>query len=121
MGLGRFVVFGFASGGTDPRSAFPKIPINLLLMRAQQLLGSITYGELVGRGELSKQAVTPEQMQDPIPMLLDMVADRRLKPFISRTYDLQDFMKAFDDLARRKAIGKVVVSVNAGSSRLARL
>ena len=36
---GRYVVFGFAAGGTDPKSAFPQFPINRLLMKGQQILG----------------------------------------------------------------------------------
>merc|ERR550525_431174 len=35
---GRHVVFGFASGGADPKSAFPSFPINLLLMKEQRIL-----------------------------------------------------------------------------------
>lgn len=110
--LGRFVVFGFASGGTEPRSAFPNIPANLLLMRAQQLLGSITYGELVERGEVPRESLTDDQLQDPTPGLLAMVQEGRLRPFVNRVYALEDFMEAFDDLAQRRAIGKVLVSAD---------
>ena len=30
---GRYVVFGFASGGVDPKSAFPQFPANIMLMK----------------------------------------------------------------------------------------
>merc|ERR1712224_1010947 len=94
---GRYVVFGFAAGGTDPKSAFPRFPINLLLMRGQQILGSMGSS----RGE-------------KIAEMFEMVREGRLRPAVtSRTYSLDDFQRAFDDLASRKAIGKVIVSPSA--------
>jgi len=115
--LGRFVVFGFAAGGTDPKSAFPNLPLNLLLMRGQQVLGSVAYGELLGRGErLPSSVVLPK---NPLSELLDWAKAGRLKPFVSKTYSLENFAQAFHDLANRRAIGKVIVLVSplGGASR----
>eukprot|EP00808_Paulinella_micropora_P027325 g56990.t1 len=36
---GRFVVVGFASGGTSPSKAIPKFPLNLALINERQILG----------------------------------------------------------------------------------
>lgn len=91
---GRFVVFGFAAGGTDPKSAFPSFPINLLLMRGQKILGSM------GRGG-------PEAMTE----MIHMVQQGRLKPAIDKVYKLPDFMQAFDSLSARRAVGKVVIQI----------
>ena len=97
---GRYVLFGFASGGTDPKSAFPDFPINLLLMRGQQLLGSMDSS----RGE-------------KVDEMFEMVKEGRLHPGSgaqgddSRLYTLDNFLEAFRAIATRKAIGKVVVNI----------
>lgn len=97
---GRYVLFGFASGGTDPKSAFPNFPINLLLMRGQQILGSMdsSRGEAVGT-------------------MFQMVKEGKLHPGSGRqgdgtpVYTLDNFLDAFRAIASRQAIGKVVVQV----------
>lgn len=97
---GRYVLFGFASGGTDPKSAFPNFPINLLLMKGQQLLGSMGS---------SRGAKIDEMFQ--------MVEDGVLRPGAGADtgsgsrYRLDDFLDAFGAIATRSAIGKVVVEV----------
>jgi len=97
---GRHVVFGFASGGTDPKQAFPSFPINLLLMKAQQIVGAM------GRA-------SAEQVQE----MFQLVQDGRLTPGVATAdgaasaYTLESFVEAFDDVANRRAIGKVIISV----------
>lgn len=96
---GRYVLFGFASGGTDPKSAFPNFPINLLLMRGQQLLGSMDSS----RGE-------------KIDEMFEMVKAGKLRPGAgaatgSTPYTLDNFLEAFGAIANRKAIGKVIVEI----------
>merc|ERR1740123_1320077 len=96
---GRYVVFGFASGGADPKSAFPSFPINLLLMKGQHLVGSMDTNR------------APEARQE----LFQMARDGRLKPGVATQqaeYSLDHFTQAFDDLANRKAVGKVIISVS---------
>jgi len=98
---GRYVLFGFASGGTDPKSAFPNFPINLLLMKGQQLLGSMDSS----RGE-------------KIDEMFQMVKEGRLRPGAGAVmgsapaYTLDHFLDAFGAIANRKAIGKVVVQID---------
>ena len=36
---GRFIVIGFASGGSNPKSGIPKIPLNLALLNERKILG----------------------------------------------------------------------------------
>eukprot|EP00924_Labyrinthula_sp_SR-Ha-C_P003804 maker-scaffold_3-augustus-gene-5.41-mRNA-1 protein AED:0.29 eAED:0.30 QI:0/0/0/1/0/0.5/2/0/687 len=36
---GRFLVLGFASGGGEPKSAIPKVPLNLALLNERKILG----------------------------------------------------------------------------------
>merc|ERR1712070_719104 len=116
--MGRYVIFGFASGGTDPKSAFPNLPLNLVLMRAQKVLGSITPQELLARGERLPKSVQPTNHW---PQLLQMVADGKLNPYVRKSYALDEFIEAFNDLAMRKAIGKVIVSPRTGTTLRSRL
>lgn len=104
---GRYVVFGFASGGTDPQSAFPTFPANLLLMKGQQLIGSMGSS----RGE-------------KIDEMFQMVQDGRLHPASSVTsgaskpYTVHEFERAFSDVATRKAIGKVIITIDSDAASL---
>jgi NADPH2:quinone reductase len=91
---GRYVVFGFAAGGTDPKSAFPNFPINMLLMKGQQVVGSMG----TSRGE-------------KVDEMFAMVKDGRLKPVTGTSYALQDFAQAFKDMSSRKVVGKVIIAV----------
>eukprot|EP00746_Dinoflagellata_sp_MGD_P019451 gnl/MRDRNA2_/MRDRNA2_145214_c0_seq1.p1 gnl/MRDRNA2_/MRDRNA2_145214_c0~~gnl/MRDRNA2_/MRDRNA2_145214_c0_seq1.p1 ORF type:complete len:348 (+),score=79.65 gnl/MRDRNA2_/MRDRNA2_145214_c0_seq1:113-1156(+) len=100
---GRYVVFGFASGGTDPKSAFPQFPINLLLMKGQQIIGSMGSSR--------------DQASD----MFKMVKDGRLKPVVGSKYSLNSFMQAFDDVANRKVTGKVIISTKTISSAQSKL
>lgn len=102
---GRHVVFGFAAGGTNPNSAFPNFPINLLLMRGQRIIGAM------GRGTPASDAAAMRDM-------LGMVESGRLRPVVSRTYPLRDFKQAFDDLSERRAVGKVVISIAGDGAKL---
>ena len=38
---GRLVVVGFASGGANPKSAIPKLPLNLALLNEREILGCL--------------------------------------------------------------------------------
>jgi NADPH2:quinone reductase len=98
---GRHIIFGFASGGTNPQSAFPSFPINLLLMKGQQIRGSMG-------------AAPPEKMQE----MLQMVEEGRLRPSVNKSYALTDFMSAFEDLASGKAVGKVILSTTPNQAKL---
>ena len=98
----RYVVFGFASGGTDPSAAFPTFPINLLLMKAQRLIGSMG----TSRGE-------------HIQEMFGMVRDGRLNPGVSGgDYTLETWRAGYGDVASRRAIGKIVIRVATDSARL---
>lgn len=105
---GRYVVFGFAAGGADPKSAFPRFPTNLLLMKGQQLIGSM--GSSGGKA---------------IDEMFQMVKDGRLNPIAggtretsgsARRYEIDNFQKAFSDIANRKAVGKVVIHVDCNAN-----
>lgn len=79
------------------------MPINLLLMKGQTLVGSMG----TSRG-------------DKIQQMFDMVQSGKLRPFVesSATYSLENFAQGFDDLANRRAVGKVIIYTNGPKSKL---
>lgn len=106
---GRYVVFGFAAGGTDPKSAFPKFPINLLLMKGQHLIGS-----MMNEKDIANYRAGGHFAKD----MFQMVKDGRLKPLQGSKYSLDNFMQAFDDVANRKVTGKVIITTGVAQSKL---
>eukprot|EP00747_Dinoflagellata_sp_TGD_P003654 gnl/TRDRNA2_/TRDRNA2_109445_c1_seq1.p1 gnl/TRDRNA2_/TRDRNA2_109445_c1~~gnl/TRDRNA2_/TRDRNA2_109445_c1_seq1.p1 ORF type:complete len:166 (-),score=45.88 gnl/TRDRNA2_/TRDRNA2_109445_c1_seq1:65-514(-) len=101
---GRFVVFGFASGGMNPQDAFPKFPTNLMLMKEQTIMGAIYAGHLTGK--------TAKDANSAMNTMLGWAVDGKLKPMVSKTYPMSDYSQAFKDLIARKTIGKVVIKCN---------
>ena len=103
---GRYVVFGFAAGGTDPASAFPSFPVNLLLVKGQTIIGSMGSS----RGALRDE-------------MFEMVRTGRLQPGKGAAAasaaggtgvgvaGLAGFEAAFREVAERRAVGKVVITV----------
>ena len=78
----------------------------------------IVLVEQLARGDPLPSSVKPS---DPMPELLQLVESGKLKPVVPRSYSLKDFMQAFDSLAKRRAIGKVIVSSGAEPVPSARL
>ncbi|MGB0410494.1 MAG: zinc-binding dehydrogenase, partial [Pikeienuella sp.] len=44
---------------------------------------------------------------------LQMFAEGKINPRISGSYPLEDFVKAYDEIAERRAMGKVVLTMGA--------
>ncbi len=91
---GRFLVIGFAAGEV------PKIPLNLALLKGCSLVG-VFWGEFVSRD--------PEGHRRNVEEVLNWVADGSLAPHIHGTYSLADTSEAINVIARREALGKVVI------------
>lgn len=92
---GRYLVIGFAAG------EIPKIPLNLVLLKGCDIRG-VFWGEAVRRD--------PQGHQANMRLLLDWVAEGRLKPHIHAVYPLEDIPIALGELAARKVLGKVIVT-----------
>jgi len=90
---GRFLVIGFTAG-------IPQIPLNLTLLKGCQIVG-VFYGASHVREPQIARAVTHE--------LDELVAARRICPFVSRRYRLDETAAALRDMLERRVIGKVVV------------
>lgn len=93
---GRHLVIGFAAG------EIPKLPLNLLLLKGCDLRG-VFWGEHVVR--------EPELFAENMAQLLDWIATGALKPHVHAVYPMAEFATALDDIASRRAKGKVVVRI----------
>ncbi len=93
---GRFLVIGFAAGD------IPKVPLNLTLLKSCQIVG-VFWGAFVGR--------FPERHQAHVAELMQWYTDGKIRPHVSSTYAFDQYAAAINELAGRKAKGKVVLVV----------
>ena len=93
---GRLLVVGFASG------RIPELPVNLALLKGAAVLG-VFWGSFAQR--------QPQDNAANFQQLFSWFAEGKLKPLVSQTYPLANTAQAINDLAQRKAVGKVVVQV----------
>ncbi|HEX3981244.1 MAG TPA: NADPH:quinone oxidoreductase family protein [Acidimicrobiales bacterium] len=91
---GRFVTVGFASG------EIPRIPLNLVLLK-----GVIVTGFTLGGFSQNQPADYARDLAE----LGELYRSGRFTPHISARYPLDRAGQALDDLAQRRALGKVVV------------
>ena len=90
---GRFLVVGFPAG-------IAKIPMNLPLLKGCQIVG-VFWGSFAMRFPNENMGNTME--------LIQMYASGELKPYIQKTYPLEDAAQALTDMMERKVMGKVVI------------
>jgi NADPH2:quinone reductase len=93
---GRLVVVGFAGGD------IPRVKVNRLLLRNVSVLGAAWREFLEGE---------PGFVAEAAAALEALVADGRLAPLVGATYPLEDGARALQDLADRRAVGKLVLTV----------
>jgi len=93
---GRFLVIGFPAG-------IPAIPLNLTLLKSCQVVG-VFWGAFVAR--------EPKLHQENVAELMQLYVDGKIRPHVSETFSLADSGKAIAHLASRKAMGKVVVTMD---------
>lgn len=94
---GRYLVIGFAAGG------IPRIPLNLPLVKGSAIVG-VYWGAFVDRD--------PEANRANMADLGRMLAAGEVRPHVGRVRPFQEAREAIEDLAARKAMGKIVVAVN---------
>lgn len=92
---GRLLVIGFASG------EIPALPANLPLLKGAALVG-VFWGSFAQR--------QPQDNAANFQQLFAWHAEGKLKPLVSQTFPLEKAGDAIDTLAKRKAVGKVVVT-----------
>ncbi len=94
---GRFLVIGFAAGD------IPKVPLNLTLLKGCQIVG-VFWGAFTGRD--------PKRNQQHIQELMDWYRAGKIRPHVSSAYPFEQYVDAINELAERRAKGKVVLVVN---------
>ncbi|MDP3907968.1 NADPH:quinone oxidoreductase family protein [Novosphingobium sp.] len=93
---GRFCVVGFTAG-------IAKLPLNLTLLKSCDVCG-VFWGAFAARD--------PQANAAHIATLFDLLKTGKIKPKVSATFPLERGGEAIQLLADRKAIGKVVVTMN---------
>ncbi|WP_324742113.1 NADPH:quinone oxidoreductase family protein [Tsuneonella sp. CC-YZS046] len=94
---GRFLVVGFPAG-------IARLPLNLTLLKSCDVRG-VFLGAFLDRQSSAATAMTGE--------LFDLWKAGRIKPKISATYPLERAGEAIAALADRKAVGKLLVRMDA--------
>lgn len=93
---GRYLVVGFAAGD------IPRLPLNLTLLKSGDVRG-VFWGAWIQRNPAAHRQNTAEFLQ--------WFAEGKINPRISGSYPLEDFVKAYDEIAERRAMGKVVLTM----------
>ena len=93
---GRFLVVGFPAG-------IPKLPLNLTLLKSCDVCG-VFWGAFAARD--------PQRNAAHVEQLFRWWAEGRIAPKISATYPLERGGEAIAALRDRKAIGKLVVTLD---------
>jgi NADPH2:quinone reductase len=94
---GRYLVIGFAAGD------IPKIPLNLALLKGCDIVG-VFWGTWTAKN--------PDLFQQEIQELLDLYAAGKIKPYVSESFPFEKGADAIAHLGSRKAMGKVVVTID---------
>ena len=95
---GRFCVVGFPAG-------IARLPLNLTLLKSCDVCG-VFWGAFAARD--------PKANAVHIATLFDLLKAGKINPKVSETFPLERGGEAISMLAMRKAIGKVVVTMNSG-------
>ena len=93
---GRYLVVGFPAG-------IPKLPLNLTLLKSCDVRG-VFWGGFVARD--------PKRNAEHVDQLIRWWQDGTITPRIDRTFPLEKGGEAIQWLADRKAVGKVVVTMD---------
>ena len=93
---GRFLVIGFPAG-------IPRIPLNLALLKGCDIVG-VFWGAAVARD--------PAGHKRNVGELMDLYAAGKIRPHVSERFPLERAGEAIAHLAARKALGKVVVTID---------
>jgi len=91
---GRHLVVGFAAG------PIPKIPTNLLLLKACELVG-VFWGAFAMR--------SPDANQAHVMQVLAWIAEGRIRPHVDGVFPFAKASEALDRIVRREVKGKLVL------------
>jgi NADPH2:quinone reductase len=94
---GRLLVVGFASG------RIPQYKANLALLKGSSMVG-------VFLGRFRKEE--PAEYEKNFAELLGMYDAGKLKPIVTESFAMTDFVDAFNVFTERKVMGKVTLEIN---------
>jgi NADPH2:quinone reductase len=92
---GRYLVVGFAAG------VIPHLPLNLVLLKNAAIVG-VFWGAWADRD--------PATNQSNMRALLDLYAQGKIRPHVSKSFPLEEGAAAIRWLLDRKALGKIVLT-----------
>jgi NADPH2:quinone reductase len=95
---GRLLVVGFASG------RIPEYKANLALLK-----GSAMVGVFLGRFRKEE----PEEYEKNFAELLTMFKEGKIKPIITQSFAMEDYVAAFSVFTERRVMGKVILEIRA--------
>jgi NADPH:quinone reductase-like Zn-dependent oxidoreductase len=93
---GRYLVVGFPAG-------IPRLPLNLTLLKSCDVCG-VFWGAFAARD--------PEANAAHVQTLFRLWREGRIAPRVSRTWPLEHAGEAIAHMAARKAVGKLVVTMD---------
>lgn len=93
---GHYLVVGFAAGD------IPKIPLNLIMLKGIHVSG-VFWGRFIEE--------QPEDFKDHMRLLLEWCRQGKLNPHIEAVYPIEQTIEGISILAKRKAIGKILIDV----------
>ncbi|GJM12830.1 MAG: NADPH:quinone oxidoreductase [Pseudohongiella sp.] len=94
---GRLLVIGFASG------RIPEYKANLALLKGSSMVG-------VFLGRFRKEE--PSEYEKNFAELLQMYDEGKLKPIVTESFAMSDFVDAFNVFTERKVMGKVTLEIS---------
>ncbi|WP_077033802.1 NADPH:quinone oxidoreductase family protein [Pelomonas sp. KK5] len=92
---GRYLVIGFAQG------QIPALPLNLALLKGASLVG-VFWGEFARR--------EPRRNAEMLGQLAQWYAQGKVKPVLDAVLPMEQLPKAFERMASRQVVGKLVLS-----------
>lgn len=104
---GRYLVIGFAGGD------IPKIPLNLALLKGASIVG-VFYGQFA--------AMEPEVNQENNKLLFEWYEKKEyVKSLVTKSYKLDQWQTALNDMTARKVIGKAVITMDSDTDQASKL
>ena len=95
--FGRLLIVGFTSGRIS------SVPVNMPLIKQFSVVG-------VRAGEYGR--LNPEGGRKARQAILDLAEQGHLVPYIHRHFPFEGLIDAFDEIAARKVIGRMVLDIN---------
>jgi NADPH2:quinone reductase len=94
---GRYLVVGFAGGD------IPAFPANIALLKEASIIG-VWWGTWAAKN--------PHDQVQNVQEMMSLVAAGKLRPRVTESYSLDDYVKAFAAITERRARGKVILRMS---------